>query len=82
MGVHDRQRQRYHRERDPTRANGEPQAFALAVCQRRLGEFLDVLLNVGSPIRPVTGMGENASISQYAQMPAPSTWEIGSRNGP
>ena len=47
MGVEERQHRSRHRERDPARADGQQQAFALVVRKRRLSEFQGVLLDLG-----------------------------------
>ena len=66
MRIDDRQGHGDHRQRDPAGANGEQQAFALALRQRRLGKFLDVLPDAGPPVGQDAGKGENGRLSHCA----------------
>jgi hypothetical protein len=76
--IDDRQRHRRHRQRDPAGANGEEQAFALAVRDRRLGEFLGLLPDLGASSGCAPGNADIGRFHQCAQDLRPQTKCIGS----
>ena len=66
-----------HRQRDPAGPDSEQQALALAVRNGRFGEFLGVLLGVGSPCRSASKMGDISRFRQCAQDTRPQIRCIG-----